>query len=155
MASLARLELVTKFRKELDDYNAFSDYRAEKNKDTTHIQMASVDEMMSAYGYVPRRLPNYPAITDGRFGYVLAHKLPAGDRRSKFMSFEAAVRMHNGEMGFYTTTRARYLSSPIAFARRNRIVETVGLQRNKRIGNDASGLTSQIRWVKFLEENNG
>ena len=41
MASLARLELVTKFRKELDDYNAFSDYRAEKNKDTTHIQLLS------------------------------------------------------------------------------------------------------------------
>ena len=155
MASLARLELVTKYRKELDDYNAFSEYRAEKNKDTTHIQMASVDEMMSAYGYVPRRVSNYPKITDGRFGYVLAFKLPKGDRRSKFMSFEAAIRMHNGELGFYTTTRARYLASPVVFARQNRIVETVALQRNKRIGNDRSGLTSQIRWVKFLEENNG
>lgn len=152
MASLSRLELSKKFRKEIEDFNAFSVFRAALGMDSTHIQMASVDEMMSAYGYVPRRVEKYPHITDGRFGYQLAFKARKGDRRATFMSLEQAVRMHNGELGFYTRSRASDLDNPIYFARQNRIVETVSLQRNKRWGNDGSGLKSQTVWVKFLED---
>lgn len=155
MASFSRLELVNKFRKEIEDFNIFRGLRSEKGMDSTHIQMASVDEMMSAYGYIPRRVSKYPNITDGRFGYQLAFKARRGDRRSAFMSLADAVRMHNGELGFYTRSLARNLADPVHFARKNRIVETVSLQRDKRWGNDGSGIKSQTTWVKFLEENNG
>lgn len=153
MASLARLELVNKFRKELEDFNAFSALRAENSMDTTHIQMASLDEMMSAYGYVPRRLAKYPNINDGRFGYMLA--FPAKGR-PLHLSLEAAVQLHNGSMVRpHTVSRKQMEENPAVFARKNRIVETVSIQRNKRWGNDGSGIKSQTRWVKFLEEQNG
>lgn len=152
MASLSRLALVNKFRKEIEDFNAFSSLRSEKSMDTTHIQMASLDEMMSAYGYVPRRLERHPEVTDGRFGYELAFPQKR-DSRPRFMSFEDAIRMHNGTiLGFRTLSRIKKSGSKMAFARRNRIVENVSLQRNKKWGNDASGIKSQTRWVKFLEE---
>lgn len=149
MASLARLELVNKFRKELEEFWN-GDKKTYHGADTTHIQMASLDEMMSAYGYVPRRLAKYPEITDGRFGYSLA--FPAKDR-PLHLSLEAAVQLHNGSMPRpRTVSRKQMEESPAVFARKNRIVETVSLQRNKRWGNDGSGIKTQTRWVKFLEE---
>lgn len=153
MASASRQELVAKFRKELAEW--WENGESHHGKDTTHIQMASVDEMMSAYGYVPRRVARYPHITDGRFGYQLVKADKGYDSRMIFMSLEAAVRMHNGTTGgFRTLSSANRGKSRSAFARNNRIVETVSLQRNKRWGNDASGLKSQTRWVKFLEQEN-
>ncbi|AKJ73510.1 hypothetical protein SP40_69 [Salmonella phage 40] len=74
MASYSRIELINKFQKELEDWNTMSGLRAEAAQDTTHIQMASVDEVMSAYGYAPRRLPNFPEVRDGRFGYYLVDR---------------------------------------------------------------------------------
>lgn len=107
--------------------------------------MASVDEMMSAFGYVPRRLPNFPHITDGRFGYTRAFdnditSLPTN------ISLEEAVHLHNA--GDYRGNPLRRMSNRMCFALTNRIVEQVSLQRVK--GDGRSGmLTSQKKWVKF------
>lgn len=148
MASLARLELVNKFRKELVDFWN-GEERTHHGADTTHIQMASLDEMMSAYGYVPQRLAKYPKITDGRFGYIIA--FPAKGR-PMHLSLEAAVQMHNGSLVRPRTVSLKQMKeNPATFARKNRIVETVSIQRDKRCGNDGSGIKSQTRWVKFLE----
>ena len=150
MASYSRQELVNKYKKRFEDF--WKENRSEYcgGIDSTEVQMASVDEMMSAYGYVPRRIQQYPKIRDGRFGYVLA--FPVKDSRSKFMTLEAAVSMHNGILhSAYTSTMQRRLSGKICFARKNRVVEKVSLQRNKKSGNRV-GLKSQTKFVKFLEE---
>lgn len=154
MASLSRLELINKFRKEIEDFWS-GDKKTYHGIDTTHIQMASLDEMMSAYGYVPRRLGRHPEVIDGRFGYELSSPQKR-DSRPRFMSFEDAIRMHNGtSSGFRTTSRNNRRTGKKVFARSNRIVENVSLQRNKKRGNDCSGIKAQTRWVKFLEESNG
>lgn len=146
MASYSRTKLVEEFQEELYAYNLVRKPLASMAKDTTHIQMASVDEMMSAFGYVPRRLPNYPDVKDGRFGYVLAFPGKRGDRRYTFMSFESAVRLHNNSLGFFSRNRASDLYKSIAFARSNRIVEKVALQRT-----NGGGLISQKQWIKFRD----
>lgn len=144
MASYSRLELLKKFKKEMSLWRSRGE--THHGMDTTHIQMASVDEMMSAFGYVPRRLPNYHLVKDGRFGYVLAFPRSQGDRRYVFMSLENAVRMHNGCLEFFSRNRAASLYGSISFARENRVVETVSLQRTKK-----GGLIAQTRWVKFID----
>ncbi|MCC3722113.1 hypothetical protein [Staphylococcus haemolyticus] len=151
MASFSRLELAKKFRKEIEDWNSMSGLRAEKAMDTVHIQMASLDEMMSAFGYVPRRLPEYPNITDGRFGYVRAFNnditsLPVN------ISLEDAVHMHNA--GDYRGNPLRRMSNRMAFALTNRIVQQVAIQRDKKWGNDGSGIKSQKKWVEFCDDLN-
>lgn len=146
MASYSRIELINKYRKELEDWKTMSGLRADAAKDTTHIQMASVDEVMSAYGYVPRRLPQYPNITDGRFGYVLAFP---SRRKPKFMSLEDAVSFHNGNV--YGGNPFRRIPEDVMFALKNRIVDQVAVQRDKKWGNDGSGLKSQKKWIRFCK----
>lgn len=143
MASLSRLELVNKFRKQLGDWNSMAEYRSEKAMDTTHIQMASVDEMMAAYGYVPRRLSNFPEVFDGRFGYQLAVHSETFSR-TQFISLEDAVSLHNGNG--YKGNPFRRMNDRMSFALSNRIVEQVGIQRDKWL---EGGVKSTKRWVKF------
>lgn len=147
MASYSRLELVEKFRKELEDFNAFSALRAENSMDTTHIQMASLDEMMSAYGYVPRRLPNFPEIYDGRFGYYLSDKSCKNRMHPSFISLQDAVSIHNGNG--YKGNPFRRLGDRMSFALQNRIVEQVAVQRDKSL---EGGIKSTKKWIKFYEE---
>ena len=147
MASLTRLELLKKFRKELEDFNAFSSLRAENSMDTTHIQMASLDEMMSAYGYVPRRLPNFPEVRDGRFGYQLAFPNSKKVCRPIFISLQEAVTIHNGNG--YKGNPFRRLGDRMSFALQNRIVEQVAVQRDKSL---EGGIKSTKKWIKFYEE---
>lgn len=131
----------------------FAEYWADKSRkpyhqglDTTELQIASVDEMMAAYGYVPRRVASHPDVRDGRFGYTLA--FPIKDSRAKFLSLEDAVSMHNGVISSaFSTTMQRKLSHYISKAREYRIVEIVSVQRIK-----GGGLKSQTQSVKFLEE---
>lgn len=132
MASYSRLELLRKFRKELEAHTASTP------ADTLHIQLASVDEFMSVLGFVPRRLPNYPDVKDGRFGYYHTEL-------SKYFSFEDAVSLHNGN--FYRSNPFRRISERMWLALSNRIVEQVSLQRTKR-----GVLVTQKKWVKFCEE---
>lgn len=141
MASYARLELVNKFRKEIENWNSAHPM------DTTHIQMASLDEMMSAYGYVPRRLPEFPEVKDGRFGYVLAFPSSAKICRPTFLSLENAVSIHNGNG--YLGNPFRRLGDRMCFALRNRIVEQVAVQRDKSL---EGGIKSTKRWIKFCGE---
>lgn len=140
MASYTRLELVNKFRKEIENWNSTHPM------DTTHIQMSSLDEMMSAYGYVPRRLPNFPEVKDGRFGYQLAFPCCKKVCRPLFMSLQEAVSIHNGNG--YKGNPFRRLGDRMSFALHNRIVQQVAIQYNKSKRN----LTTSKRWVKFLEE---
>lgn len=144
MASYARLELVNKFRKEIEDW--WKAGETNHGMDTTHIQMASLDEMMSAYGYVPRRLPNFPEIRDGRFGYQLAFP-PSKICRPLFMSLQEAVSIHNGNG--YKGNAFRRLGDRMSFALRNRIVTQVAIQRDKSV---PGGIKSTKKWIKFHEE---
>lgn len=136
MASLARLELVKKFRKEIEDWSKAGE--TNHGMDTTHIQMASLDEMMSAYGYAPRRVPSHPEVTDGRFGYYRVVSGYPSSKRPAFLSLQVAVSIHNGN-GFFR------LGDRMSFALRNRIVEQVGIQYRKSTGE----LISSKVWVKF------
>lgn len=143
MASYSRNELVNKFQKELEDWNNAPAASALKApKDTTHIQMASLDEMMSAYGYVPRRVPQYPNITDGRFGY---QSLSGND----FISLEDAVSYHNNAI--FRGNPFRKIPDRLSFALQNRIVEQVSVQRDKSRYAGGSGIKSQKLWVKFYD----
>lgn len=146
MASFARRELTDKFRKELEIWNQWHVPRSERAMDTTHIQMASLDEMMSAYGYVPRRLPNFPEVKDGRFGYQLAFP-PSKICRPLFMSLQEAVSIHNGNG--YKGNPFRRLGDRMSFALRNRIVTQVAIQRDKSV---PGGIKSTKKWIKFHEE---
>lgn len=141
MASYARLELVNKFRKEIEDWDS------SQPMDTTHIQMASLDEMMSAYGYVPRLLPNFPEIRDGRFGYYLVDKAYENKMRPLFMSLQDAVIIHNGNG--WRGNPFRRLGDRMSFALRNRIVTQVAIQRDKSV---LGGIKSTKKWIKFHEE---
>lgn len=147
MASYARLELVDKFRKEIEVWNQWQAPRSEKAMDTTHIQMASLDEVMSAYGYVPRRLPNFPEVRDGRFGYYLVDKSYENKMRPLFLSLQDAVIIHNGNG--WRGNPFRRLDDRMSFALRNRIVELVAIQRDKSL---QGGIKSTKRWIKFHEE---
>lgn len=144
MASFARLELVKKFRKELEGW--WESGETNHGMDTTHIQMASLDEMMSAYGYVPRRLPNFPEVRDGRFGYYLVDKSYENKMRPFFMSLEEAVSIHNGNG--YKGNAFRRLGDRMSFALNNRIVKQVAVQRDKRF---EGGIKSQKKWIRFCE----
>lgn len=144
MASYSRLELVNKFKKEIADWESCKE--THHGMDSTHIQMASVDEMMSAYGYTPRRLPNFPEVTDGRFGYYLVDPSCKAVLRPLFMSLRDAVIIHNGNG--YKGNPFRRLGDRMSFALRNRIVVQVGIQYNKKEG----VLVTSKRWVKFHEE---
>lgn len=145
MASYSRLELVKKFRKEIEDW--WKAGESNHGMDTTHIQMASLDEMMSAYGYVPRRLPNFPEVKDGRFGYQLAFPCSKKICRPLFMSLQEAVSIHNGNG--YRGNPFRRLSDRMSFALRNCIVEQVAIQRDKSV---PGGIKSTKKWIKFCEE---
>ena len=148
MASYSRLELVEKFRKELEVWNQWQVPRSEKAMDTTHIQMASLDEMMSAYGYVPRRLSNFPEVKDGRFGYQLAFPRCKKICRPFFISLQDAVSIHNGNG--YKGNPFRRLGDRMSFALQNRIVEQVAVKRDKSL---EGGIKSTKEWIKFYEEN--
>lgn len=141
MASFARLELADKFRKEIEGWDS------PQPMDTTHIQMASLDEMMSAYGYVPRRLPSFPEVRDGRFGYYLVDKSYENKMRPFFMSLQDAVSIHNGNG--YKGNPFRRLDDRMSFALRNRIVVQVAIQRDKSL---EGGIKSTKKWIKFHEE---
>ncbi len=146
MALLARKELLDKFKKEL------SEWTSNHPMDTTHIQMASLDEMMAAYGYVPRRVFNYPAVKDGRFGYEKAFRSKKSHTlRPAYISLEDAVRLHNGHFELYSKKYLQKVKDMIEFAHSVRIVETVSIQREKGRG-CGNGIKSQTRWIKFLEE---
>lgn len=144
MASYARLELVNKFRKEIEDW--WKAGETHHGMDTTHIQMASLDEMMSAYGYVPRRLPNYPEVRDGRFGYYLVDKSYENKMRPFFLSLQDAVSIHNGNG--YKGNPFRRLGDRMSFALRNRIVDQVAVQRDKSL---EGGIKSTKKWIKFCD----
>lgn len=144
MTLLSRDNLINKFRKEIEDW--WKAGETNHGMDTTHIQMASVDEVMAAYGYVPRRLPQYPDITDGRFGYVLA--FPSGSK-AKFMSLEDAVSFHNGNV--YGGNPFRRIPKDVMFALTNRLVDQVGIQRDKSL---KGGIKSTKRWIKFCDLKN-
>lgn len=146
MASYSRLELVKKFRKEIEDW--WKAGETHHGMDTTHIQMASLDEMMSAYGYVPRRLPNFPEVKDGRFGYQLAFPRCKKICRPFFISLQDAVSIHNGNG--YKGNPFRRLGDRMSFALQNRIVEQVAVQRDKSL---EGGIKSTKKWIKFYEEN--
>ena len=147
MASYSRLELVEKFRKELEVWNQWQVPRSEKAMDTTHIQMASLDEMMSAYGYVPRRLSNFPEVKDGRFGYQLAFPRCKKICRPFFISLQDAVSIHNGNG--YKGNPFRRLGDRMSFALQNRLVEHVAVQRDKSF---EGGIKSTKKWIKFYEK---
>lgn len=145
MASYSRLELVEKFRKELEDWWKTGETNHEM--DTTHIQMASLDEMMSAYGYVPRRLPNFPEFHDGRFGYYLSDRSCKNSMYPTFISLQDAVSIHNGNG--YKGNPFRRLGDRMSFALQSRIVEQVAVQRDKSL---EGGIKSTKKWIKFYEE---
>lgn len=145
MASLSRLELSKKYRKEIEDW--WENGESHHGMDTTHIQMASLDEMMSAYGYVPRRLSNFPEVTDGRFGY--SRTFPSKwENEPLFLSLQDAVTLHN--QGFLWGNPFRQIGDRQSFALRNRIVVQVAVQRDKSL---EGGIKSTKKWIKFYEEN--
>uniref|UniRef100_A0AAU8GHN1 DUF7390 domain-containing protein n=1 Tax=Salmonella phage vB_SEnST11_KE23 TaxID=3161174 RepID=A0AAU8GHN1_9CAUD len=147
MASYSRNELVNKFRKELEDWNNSPSQWQTSPKDTTHIQMASLDEVMSAYGYAPRRLPNFQEVRDGRFGYYLVDRSYKNKMRPVFLSLQDAVIIHNGNG--YRGNPFRRLGGSMSFALQNRIVEQVAIQRDKSL---EGGIKSTKKWIKFHEE---
>lgn len=143
----SRQQLVDTYKKRFAEYWSEPSRKPyHEGMDTTDLQIASVDEMMAAYGYVPRRVPSHPTVRDGRFGYMLA--FPVKDSRAKFMSLEDAVSMHNGVISSaFSTTMQKKFSHYISKAREYRIVEIVSVQRVK-----GGCLKSQTQAIKFLEE---
>lgn len=146
MALLARKELMDNFKKEI------SEWKHNQPMDTTHIQMASLDEMMAALGYVPRRVFGYVEIKDGRFGYEKAFRSKKSHiLRPDYISLENAVRLHNGHFELYGKNNMEKVNGMVEFSRSVRIVEKVSVQRLKG-GGIYKNIKSQTRWVKFLEE---
>lgn len=139
MASYSKSELLKKFKAELKGW--WDNKESHHGKDTTHIQMASVDEMMAALGYAPRLLPNYPEVKDGRFGY---YRVWGSEKHPLNLSFEDAVSLHNN-----CVCKARVLApDAISFALRSKIVQQVAVQRLKGKG-EKGQIKSQKRWIKF------
>lgn len=144
MVSLVREELIKKFKERLE-----SSPCDRFGKPSLDIQMASLDLMMGAMGYVPRRLPSHPEITDGRFGYYKAHF--AGKKVNKrlpnFTSLRDAISLHNGS--HWLGNPFRRLDDRQVFALKQRIVETVRIQK---LRGGAITSCSPYNFVKFVDE---